>query len=120
LTLTIRICVWIMTNLNVSLRSRLGLGLGSQFETPNAVVVTSILSIDDSFLKLAERSTRRQTNLPNGQLAESEVISPESRVTHWSSDLLTTACDRFPTNYVNSTCLTHAIWKPTKVASCDV
>jgi len=32
-----------------------------------------------------------------GQLGESEVISPTSRVTHLSSDLLTTACDTFLT-----------------------
>jgi len=37
-------------------------------------------------------STRRHTNLPNGQLAESEVISPTSRVISLHlSDLLTTA-----------------------------
>jgi len=35
-------------------------------------------------------------NSPNGQLAESEVIAPTSRVTHLSlSDLLMTACDPF-------------------------
>jgi len=33
--------------------------------------------------------------LLNGQVAESEVILPTSRVTHLSSDLLTTACNLF-------------------------
>jgi len=46
---------------------------------------------------IGSRSTHHHANSLNGQLAESEVMSPMSRVTHLSLYLLTTACDRFLT-----------------------
>ena len=54
--------------------------------------------------------------MPTCQLAESEVISPISRVTHLSSGLPMTACDRF--TWVNSTYSTHAARKLAKVSVC--
>jgi len=58
---------------------------------------------------VGSRSTRRMVNSPS----ESEVISPTSRVTLLSlSDLLTTACDRFPTTSAARVWQTHTTWKP--------
>jgi len=42
-------------------------------------------------------------------------LADQSRHTHLSSDLLTTACDRPLCDYVNNTCLTHTTWKLTTV-----